>query len=1168
MAHADFVHLRVHSAYSLLEGAIKIPELAELCQRHNMPAVAVTDTRNLFGALEFSTTMVKAGVQPIIGCELAISREGADSGPARAANGFGTRRAEPDKLVLLVKDAEGYGHLLDLVSRAHLETASGETPQVPLSLLEGRSEGLIALTAGPEGTVGRHLAENRPDEAEAALRRLEALFPGRLYVEVMRHGRAEEDRIEGALVDLAYAHGLPLVATNEAYFADEGMFEAHDALLAIAEGAHVGDPDRRRLTPDHRFRSPAEMKALFADLPEAVANTLVIARRCAFASPERTPILPPFGGDGESAAERLRAQAKEGLEARLEAAVFTEGMDGAAREEAAKPYRERLEFELGVIESMGFPGYFLIVADFICWAKEQGIPVGPGRGSGAGSVVAWSLTITDLDPLRFSLLFERFLNPDRISMPDFDIDFCQDRRDEVIAYVQEKYGKDKVAQIITFGKLQARAVLRDVGRVLGMPYGQVDRICKLVPNNPANPVSLAKAIEGEPLLRSMRDEDETVAKLMDIALRLEGLYRHASTHAAGVVIGDRPLSELVPLYRDPRSDMPVTQFSMKYVEAAGLVKFDFLGLKTLTVLAEALKLVNARRAEEGKAPLALEALPLDDAATYEMMSKGETTGVFQLESSGMRDVLRNLRPDCFEDIIALVALYRPGPMDNIPRYIACKHGREKPDYLHPSLEGILTETFGVMIYQEQVMQIAQELSGYSLGGADILRRAMGKKIKSEMDEQRQTFIDGAVARGVEERTAAHIFDQVDKFAGYGFNKSHAAAYALIAYQTAWFKANYPVEFMAASMTLDMGNTDKLNVFRQELDRLGIRLLAPDVNASAARFSVEVRTDGSRAIRYALGAVKGVGAAAMDQLVAEREAGGSFANLFEFAERCDQKVVSKRQMESLVSAGAFDCLNADRAQVLAGVGELTRRAQAAASERASGQGSLFGGDAPEQAAGPRLAEVAPWPAMERLRHEFEAIGFYLSAHPLDAYGSRLERLHVVRAAALMSRVGAGEEVRLGLAGTVISRKERTSARGNRFAFVQMSDPSGMYEVTVFSEILGRARDLLEAGVNVLVSADVRREGEGLRITAQGVEPLDDAIAHAAPGLKVTVSEAAALGPLREVLAASAGGRGEVNLILPYAPGMEAEISMPERYSVSPAVLMDLKALPGIAEVREI
>ncbi|MCZ6636730.1 MAG: DNA polymerase III subunit alpha, partial [Alphaproteobacteria bacterium] len=1103
--------------------------------------------------------------QPIIGCELAVSQEGKDD--FGAANGGPGRTPEPDKLVLLVKDETGYGHLLDLVSEAHLKTDAGETPQVALSALEGRSDGLIALTAGPDGAVGRHMLENRMAEAEAALGRLKALFPDRLYIEIMRHGRDEEERIEEAMIDLAYSHDLPLVATNEAYFAEAEMFEAHDALLAIAAGAHISDTNRRRLTTEYRFRSAAEMKALFADLPEAIANTLVIAERCAFASPEREPILPPFNDGGRGEEEELRAQALAGLDARLEQSIFEAGMDADARDAAARPYRARLDFELGVIEKMGFPGYFLIVADFIRWAKGEDIPVGPGRGSGAGSVVAWALTITDLDPLRFGLLFERFLNPERISMPDFDIDFCQDRRDEVIAYVQRKFGADKVAQIITFGKLQARAVLRDVGRVLGMAYGQVDRICKLVPNNPANPVSLGDAIDGEPMLQNMRDEDETVAKLMDIALKLEGLYRHASTHAAGVVIGDRPLSQLTPLYRDPRSDMQVTQFSMKYVEAAGLVKFDFLGLKTLTVLAEALKLVNQARGRLDQDPIDLIGLPLDDQATYEMMAKGETTGVFQLESTGMRDVLRKLKPDCFGDIIALVALYRPGPMDNIPRYINCKHEREKPDYLHPSLEGILKETFGVMIYQEQVMQIAQELSGYSLGGADILRRAMGKKIKSEMDEQRETFINGAVARGVAVRTADHIFEQVNKFAGYGFNKSHAAGYALIAYQTAWFKANYPVEFMAASMTLDIGNTDKLNIFRQELDRLGIALLPPSVNASEARFAVE-QTDDGPAIRYALGAIKGVGVAAMETLVAERQANGPFNTLFEFANRCDQKVVNKRQIENLGAAGSFDSLNPNRAQVLASVGDLTQRAQVAASERASGQGSLFGGDDNVDSSAERLAEVAPWPAMERLRHEFDAIGFYLSAHPLDAYGSRLERLHVVKAAALTTHVSAGDDVRIKLAGTVISRRERTSARGNRFAFVQMSDPSGLFEITVFSEVLNRARDILEAGCNILVSAEAQREGDGLRLTAQGVESLDEAIAHAAPGVKVSLNDSAALEAVHEMIAKAPRGKGEVRLIVGFEPGQEVEIELPGRFAVPPTDIAELQSVPGIIEVREI
>ncbi len=827
MPHADFVHLRVHSAYSLSEGAIKIKALVELAKRHGMPAVAITDTGNLFGALEFAQAAEAAGVQPIIGCQIALRRE------EREVHA-GVGAASPDQLVLLAKDEVGYRSLLKLVSRSFLASSGGAAPQLALADIAGANGGLLALTGGVKGPVGRLLAEGQLPAAEALLLELARVFAGRLYVELQRHGLAIEDQVEGPLLDLAYRHGLPLVATNEAFFADEGMFEAHDALLCIAEGTYISEPERRRLTPEHRFKSAAEMRECFRDIPEAVDNTLAIARRCSFYPSPRKPILPPFPTpSGISEEEELKAQASEGLEGRLAAHVLKPGMSREEREAAARPYRERLRYELGVISQMGFAGFFLIVSDFIKWAKAQGIPVGPGRGSGAGSVVAWSLTITDLDPLRWGLLFERFLNPERVSMPDFDVDFCQERRDEVIHYVQERYGRDRVAQIITFGKLQARAVLRDVGRVLQMPYGQVDRICKMVPNNPANPVSLQKAIEGEPLLQHMRAEDETVARLIDIALKLEGLYRHASTHAAGVVIGDRPLDELIPLYRDPRSEMPVTQFNMKWVEAAGLVKFDFLGLKTLTVIARAAELLRQR-----DILLDINAIPLDDKLTYEMLTGGETTGVFQLEGSGMRDVLRRLKPDRFEDIIAIVALYRPGPMDDIPKYINVKNGIEPADYLHPSLEPILKETFGIMVYQEQVMQIAQELSGYTLGGADLLRRAMGKKIREEMEAQRKGFIEGAVVRGVDPAQAAGIFDKVNKFAGYGFNKCHSAPYALIAYQTAFLKANYPVEFFAASMAYDLGNTDKLNVFRQELQRINIMLLPPDINRSEVGFTVE------------------------------------------------------------------------------------------------------------------------------------------------------------------------------------------------------------------------------------------------------------------------------------------------------------------------------------------
>ena len=1158
MPHAGFVHLRVHSAYSLLEGAIKIDELIALCRGHAMPAVAVTDTGNMFGALEFALTAAEAGVQPVIGCQIDLAHEESDK--------FNEAQPAPDPIVLLVQSKAGYRNLMKLVSRSYLETPPGEPSRVRFADLEELGAGLIVLTGGRAGPVGRCLLDGQDAAAEGMLTRLARLFPGRLYVELMRHGLPEEARIEGRLVDLAYSLDLPLVATNEAFFSEAGMYEAHDALICIAEGAYVSEAERRRLTTEHRFKSPQEMAELFADLPEAVANTLVIARRCAYVPEVVEPILPAFSTEaGRSEAEELRARSEAGLEQQLASQVYTPEMDETAREAAARLYGERMEYEIEVIEQMGYPGYFLIVADFIQWAKQQGIPVGPGRGSGAGSVVAWALTITDLDPLRWGLLFERFLNPERVSMPDFDIDFCQERRDEVIRYVQEKYGPGRVAQIITFGKLQARAALRDVGRVLQMPYPQVDRICKLVPNNPTSPVTIGEAVEGEPRLQEMRDQDPTVARMIDIAQKLEGLYRHASTHAAGVVIGDRALDELIPLYRDPRSDMPVTQFSMKYVEKAGLVKFDFLGLKTLSMLALAGELI----AERGDA-VDLTRIPLDDPKTFEMLGRADTVGMFQLESSGMRDVLRRLRPDRFEDIIAVVALYRPGPMDNIPSYISRKHGVEVADYLYPSLEGILKETFGIMIYQEQVMQIAQELASYSLGGADLLRRAMGKKIRSEMDAQRKTFVDGAVARGVPEMKAEEIFAQMSKFAGYGFNKSHAAAYALVAYQTAYLKANYPVEFLAASMTFDMGNTDKLNGFLQELNRLGIPLLPPDINYSRPDFGVETEeTPGGprQAIRYALAAVKNVGEGAMETLVDEREAGGPFKDLGDFADRADTRMVNKRQIENLACAGAFDALDPNRHRVFAGAEIIVRHAAAATSERESAQESLFGNGAGGVAKAKLvLPEVEDWAAMERLRHEFEAIGFYLSAHPLDAYGQNLERLGVVRHADL-ARALDRDPGRKRLAGIVIGKQERTSRRGNRFAFLQLSDTGGVYEVVIFSEVLSASSELIEGGEPLLLTVEGRSDGEGLRLMAHEIAPLEAAVAEAGVGLRLFLSGREPLDRVKAVLEHEPRGRGRVALVLDLADGQEVELELPDSYRLSPDVRQAIKTLAGI-EVRDL
>jgi DNA polymerase-3 subunit alpha len=1175
MPLADFIHLRTHTAYSLSAGAIKIGELVRLCRAAAMPAVAITDSGNLFGALEFATACAESGIQPIIGVEIALAREPANGAAGGAKNGNGAKNTYglrlpngnglvnghgPDRIVLLVQSEAGYRNLMALTSHAFLDGEAGAEPALTLADLAAANAGLICLAGGAGGPIGHLLSEGQAEAAEAMLAQLKELFPGRLYIELMRHGMHEEARSEKGLVDLAYAHDVPLVATNNAYFPDRDFYEAHDALMCIAEGRAVADTDRRQLTPEHFFRPAAEMRALFADLPEACDNTLVIAQRCAFIPQPQRPILPAFPtADGADEGTALREAARAGLDARLAAP----GLDAVD----PLPYRERLEFELDMIVETGFAGYFLIVADFIQWAKREGIPVGPGRGSGAGSVVAWSLTITDLDPLRFGLLFERFLNPERVSMPDFDIDFCQDRRDEVIRYVQHKYGRDRVAQIITFGKLQARAVLRDVGRVLGMPYGQVDRLCKLVPNNPAHPVSLEKAIAGEPQLQEQRDSDETVARLLTIALKLEGLYRHASTHAAGVVIGDRPLAELVPLYRDPRSDMPATQFSMKWVELAGLVKFDFLGLKTLTVLARCLELLEARGVT-----LDLANLPLGDRPTYELLARGDTVGVFQVEGQGVRDMLKKLRPDRFEDIIAVVSLYRPGPMENIPRYIAVKHGEEAPDYLHPALEEILKETHGIMIYQEQVMQIAQVLAGYTLGGADLLRRAMGKKIQAEMDAQRQQFVEGAAARGVGRPRAELIFDQMAKFAGYGFNKSHAAAYALVAYQTAYLKANYPVEFMAASMTLDLGNTDKLAHFRQELGRLGIQLLPPDINRSLVAFGVEPGPkDGKPAIRYALAAVKGVGELAMQGLVLERASNGPFKDLFDFALRLDARSFNRRQFENLVKAGAFECLNPNRAQSFAAAELLLRQASRAAEEREDGQESLFAGISGLADAGfaarPSLPVVSDWPDVERLQNEFDAIGFYLSSHPLDPYGKSLERAGILSYADLPAALAAGGSTRFRLAGIVVGKKERTSARGNRFAFLQLSDTSGVYEVTLFSEVLGQARALIESGQPLIVTLDVRREEESLRLTAQKLEPLDGVVAQAAAGLRVFVGEADALARLRSLIGREAGGRGRVTVVLDL-PRNEVELALPGGYRIDPRIRAAVKSLPGIVDVHDI
>jgi DNA polymerase III subunit alpha len=1143
----SFVHLHVHSAYSLSEGAIKADKLASLAKDAGMPAVALTDTANLFGALEFSQACAGKGVQPIMGCQLFLSRAVADERPE-------AERLPPDPIVALAQDATGLDNLQRLSSRSFLAADPSGRPCLRFDTLAEHAAGLILFTGGTTGPLARLLAEGRRDAAERLLAWLKEAFPDRLVVELQRHGLDLECAVEPGLLALADAAALPIVAANDVYFADASMHEAHDALLCIAEGRVLAEPDRRRVTPGHWFKPAAAMRALFADLPEACDNTLAIARRCAVMAETRRPELPvcPKVRTGMTEDETVEQMAREGLERRLDAM----GADAATRQ----TYRDRLAYELGVIRKMGFSGYFLIVADFIQWAKAHAIPVGPGRGSGAGSVAAWALTITDLDPMRFGLLFERFLNPERVSMPDFDIDFCQDKRDRVIDYVRTEYGADRVAQIITFGKLQAKAAVRDVGRVLGMPFGQVNRIAEMIPFNPAKPITLAQAIEGEPRLQEMRRSDETVARLLEIALQLEGLYRNASTHAAGVVIGRRPLIDIVPLYRDPRSEMLITQYSMKYVEQASLVKFDFLGLKTLTVIERALEILKRQGVE-----IDIAAIPLDDAKTYEMLRKGDAAGVFQFEGQGMRDCLRQMRVDRFEDLVAAVALYRPGPMANIPAYCARKAG-EKWESPHPKIHHILEETYGIMVYQEQVMQIAQDLAGYSLGAADLLRRAMGKKIRSEMEQQRKIFVSGATERGVDAAKAGEIFDLMERFADYGFNKSHAAAYALVSYQTAWLKANHPVAFLAALMSLDLDKTEKLANHMQEASRLGISVLPPDVNRSEAEFAVEARPDGTPAIRFALAAVKRVGLGAMQDLVVEREKGGPFASIAEFAGRVDPKLLNKMQLENLAKAGAFESLEGNRAKLVAGAEVILRRAQAAADERGSSQIGLFG-DGPGRVEPLRLPDAVDWPQLERLAYEAEAVGFHLSAHPLDAYASALKRLGVVPSAWIAERARAGA-ARMKLAGTVVNAKERPTRTGSRMCWVKLSDAQGTYEVTLFSEVLNRCRDLLAEGTPILVTADARLEGETLRLTATEVEGLEKAAQGVGQGIRLWLEQTAAVEPIRALLQREGRGRGRVVLVPRTALGQEVEIALPGGFNVSPRLMQAMKVLPGVSAVEEI
>ncbi len=1140
-AFAPFVPLRVFSSYTMLDGAIDPKAIAKLAKERGFPAIAMTDRNGLYGAMIFAGACKDSGVQPLVGTMLGVCR-----GDGKTV----------DWLALYAQNLDGWLNLCHLVSKAHLDRPLDRDPHVTMADLIGHTDGLLALTAGGEGALARLLADGRTDAAEAVCDKLQELFPSRLYVEIVRRNDPVEEAAEDALIALAYARDLPLVATNPANFAEPHFFAAHDALLCIANSTHVDAAERPRSCREAWVKPADTMAELFADLPEALANTLVVAQRCAFMPPKRKPLLPSLAGDKEGEARMLIDDARAGLEKRLEPY-------GEMAPEERQAYFERLDFETGIINKMGFAGYFLIVADFIKWAKDNDIPVGPGRGSGAGSVVAWALTITDLDPLRLGLLFERFLNPERVSMPDFDIDFCETRRGEVIRYVQQKYGHDHVAQIITFGKLKARAVLRDTGRILQMSYGQVDRLCKMVPNHPTDPWTLPRALNGVVELKREYDQDDEVHRLIDLAVQLEGLPRNSSTHAAGVVIGDRPLAQLVPLYRDPRSDMPVTQFDMKYVEDTGLIKFDFLGLKTLSVLRRAVDLLMRR-----EIAIDLSALPWDDPQVYELLQRGDTVGVFQLESEGMRRTLAAVKPTNFGDIIALVSLYRPGPMDNIPLFGRRKNGQEGIEYPHEKLSGILSETYGIFVYQEQVMQAAQILAGYSLGDADLLRRAMGKKVQAEMDAQRLRFVDGCKeVSGIEKAKANELFDLIDKFAGYGFNKSHAAAYALLAYQTAWMKTHYPHEFYAAAMCFDMHQSEKLAVFVDDMRRNGIEIAGPDINASEAEFMVE-RTEQGYAVRYALAGIRNVGEKAMDAIVAEREAHGRFSDLEDLFRRVPYGSMNRRQLEGLAGSGAFDGLERNRAKVLASADMLLAVADEAERTRNSGQHGLFGGD-DHAAPALRLAEVEPWSRAEQMARERENFGFYFAAHPVEQWRAVASANGARPYGSLMETgvPGGGRRAAV-MAAMVEGVQRRKTKRGADFVMADFSDSSGQFSASCFEESLVEPMvRWAKEGTCVLLSVelDAPSPDEPPRVTVRGARPLAEVTSAATMVLSLDVLKPEALRELALLLPIDAEARGEVIARLRTGGEKEPTMRLGRNFKIDGEMAERLANVDGLANV---
>ena len=1151
----DFVHLRLHTEYSLVDGLVRIKPLVSRVAELGMPAVAVTDVCNFYGLVKTYKAAFVAGVQPIFGVDLNVMD--ADD----------PERAWP--LCLLAMNQAGYGNLTRLISRSYTEGQHLGVPYVHKSWLAESAEGVIALSAGAAGEVGQALLGGKTEFARERARAWMALYPGRFYLELHRTGREGDEAHLHAAVDLAEHLQCPVVATNDVRFLDASEFEAHEARVCIREGRSLDDPRRAHLYTDEQYlRSPAEMAELFADIPEALANTVEIARRCNVVLELGKPYLPDYPvPQGLTMDEYFRQLSHEGLEQRL-AQLFD--VTAADFPQTRQTYQERLDFELETIIQMGFPGYFLIVMDFIRWAKQHDIPVGPGRGSGAGSLVAYALEITDLDPLEYDLLFERFLNPERVSMPDFDVDFCMEKRDRVIDYVADTYGREAVSQIITFGTMAAKAVVRDVARVQGKSYGLADKLSKMIPFEVG--MTLSRALEQEEPLRHFLRDDPQAQEIWDMGVQLEGITRNVGKHAGGVVIAPSRLTDFSPLYCDESGGGLVTQYDKDDVEDAGLVKFDFLGLRTLTIIDWAVKMINTARQEQGEVALDIMQIPLDDKSSFDLLQSAETTAVFQLESRGMKDLIKRLQPDCFEDIVALVALFRPGPLQSgmVDNFINRKHGREEvsyPDaqYQHEWLQPILQPTYGIILYQEQVMQIAQELAGYTLGGADMLRRAMGKKKPEEMAKQRTIFEDGAKSKGVDGELAMKIFDLVEKFAGYGFNKSHSAAYALVSYQTAWLKTHYAAPFMAAVMSSELQNTDKIVVFVEECRAMQLLLKLPDVNEGQYMFTVNPQDE----IIYGLGAIKGLGEGPIENLLAARDADGPFLHLFDFCARTDPRKVNRRAIEALVRSGAFDSLGEDRWVLMASLEDALKAAEQSASNRDSGIEDLFGEVVPSQANGhgdvyALFRQVRPWSGKERLGGEKDTLGLYVTGHPIDEYEAEVRKFAPTRIADLRADK-QGNQV---LAGLIVATRTMKTKRGDTMAIIQLDDRSARIEVTVYAEAYNEHRELLGKDQIVIVEGAVAHDdySGGLAMRAKGVRSLLQARQSYASELTIEINQdmlgAGVTDQLEKTLAGAGGGSCPVSLIYNQARN-RARVRLGERWQVVPSdeLLQELREFVG-------